>query len=151
MFEAIGKGENTLADDGDRRMVEELHRGAQGHGTSDVESARLIATGVRAEGHVPAGIVGPLLYSSPSEFNWKYLILNGLIDVQYAPTLWAEEPFMAIGGECVDAASLDVERKSAEALDGVDEVKNIVALADLSDCLQIYPETTEIIDPADGQ
>lgn len=150
-FKALGQAQDSCSDVIDTEVVEKFHRGTKAEAAGDVECAGFVAASVGSQGHVAAGIVGPVLYSCPSEFDWKDLILNTVIYIKNTPAFRAEEPFVAVCGQSVDATSFNVYRKDTKALDCVDEVEDIVALADIANGLEVYAEATEVIHPTNGK
>ncbi len=58
---------------------------------------------------------------------------------------------MAVGSQRVDAGLPHVERKGAQALNGVHHEEAAVAMADLPDRFQVGAAAAEVLNEADGE
>src|SRR6266545_125802 len=88
---------------------------------------------------------------APAELCWPDAILPALRDIKNAAALGSEEPFVPVGGQRIDMAFRDIQRKGAQALNGINKEKAIVSAADLTNCLKRSAISAQILHEADGQ
>ena len=68
-----------------------------------------------------------------------------------AAAFGAQQPLVAIGRQGIDVAGPYIDRKSAQALDGIYQENAVVTMANLTDFLNRRPISAQKLDKADGQ
>ncbi len=58
---------------------------------------------------------------------------------------------MTVGGERVDVSGFDIDREDTHALNGVNEIKTGVLMAELANGFEIDAKAAEVVDEADGE
>src|SRR5260370_17559605 len=95
----------------------------------------MLASGVRRRGHGGGGVVDVSSVVGPTEFGGFDVVLECLIYVEDSAALGAQHPLVAVGGQGVDVASSDIERKCAKSLDSIYERNAVVTPANLTNFL----------------
>ena len=134
-----GQGVNAARCDVRPDAVQQRQRCAQAGAACRVQSAAFVAAGTWLQ----AAIVAVLLESlqaGPAQLGRLHQRHDLAIDVQDAAALRAGQPLVAGCGQRVDAASLDVERECAHALDGIQHEQAAAPPADLADRGQVPAE-----------
>src|SRR5947209_1972835 len=85
----------------------------------------------------------------PPELNRTDAVLPLAADIQDAVTFRAQQPFVTGSRECIYMEGVNVNRVHSQTLNGIHEEETAMRATAFAQCLQINPESTQIIDETD--
>src|ERR1035438_752406 len=106
--------------------------------------------GIPPQGHIPRAVIGVAGHVRPTEFDWFHAVLKCLLYVEDGAAFRAQQPLVPVGGQSVNVAGPDIERKGAEPLNRIHEINAVVTPTNLTYFLNGCAVSAEELHEADG-
>ena len=135
----------------DAHFVEQGQGGAERVDAQGVQTAFFEFFRVRTQGEIVVGKILRVHHTVPPDDGGTDFLHHFRGDVEPTQTFDAEQPFVTVGGEKIDAVLFHVHWEHTQALDGVDTEQDALSLAESTEAVQIVAETAGVFHRADGK